>query len=298
MTVTQHRHPIPLVHWMIIASCILSGVSLAQEHVHESDPATASRRAAPIRPAPSANQWTKTPVIVPAGKPENGNPVLGSMNSNAFELQVISPAKDNPLVKIDKTGGRWRVAPVERDVGGIHLLLAREASESETRLAMTTWMFHARAPSPSTLLAAARPGLVIQPLRVPEHGGFREGSTWQFQVRFDGIPVPGTRLAFDTENGSHATLIADDAGVANVKFPHDFDPASLDNTTAATRTRRSFSLGAELERSGTRHVSGFNHFYYPDPMRERNLLAGMGLFAFGMVLATPMLRRKKEKSHA
>lgn len=298
MTVTHHHHPIPLMHCMIIASCVLSGLSLAQEHAHESAPATAPQRTGAARPGPSINQWTKTPVIIPAGKPENGNPVLGSMNSNAFELQVISPAKDSPLVKIDKTAGRWRVGPVERDVGGIHLLLARETSESETRLAMTTWMFHARAPSPSALLSAARPGLVIQPLQVPEHGGFREGSTWQFMVRFDGIPMPGMRLAFDTENGSHTTFVADDAGVANVKFPHDFDPASIDKKTGAARTRRSFSLGAELERNGTRHVSGFNHFYYPDQMRERNLLAGMGLFAFGMVLATPMLRRKKEKSHA
>jgi hypothetical protein len=187
---------------------------------------------------------------------------------------------------------------VERDVGGIHLLLAQEISETEVRLAATTWTFHAKAPSPAKMLAAARPGLVIQPLWIPEHGGFREGDTWQFLVRHDGAQVPGARLAFDTENGSHTALVADDQGVVNVSFPHDFDPATIDKTDGATRIRRSFSLGTEREQDGVRHVTGFNHFYYPDQMRDRNLLAGMSLFAFGMILATPMLRRKKEKAHA
>jgi hypothetical protein len=57
-------------------------------------------------------------------------------------------------------------------------------------------------------------------------------------------------------------------------------------------------LGAELERDGVRHVTGFSSQYLPDLMRERSLLAGTGLFAFGMILATPMLRRKKESSNA
>jgi hypothetical protein len=57
-------------------------------------------------------------------------------------------------------------------------------------------------------------------------------------------------------------------------------------------------LGAELERDGVRHVTGFSNQYLPDLMRERSLLAGTGLLAFGMILATPMLRRKKESSNA
>lgn len=297
---TAHRHYITNSSHLILAACAVMSncIAFAQDHAHESVPATDSARVKDTRPAPSVTSWTKTPIIIPAGKPENGNPVLGSMNTDTADLLVFSPDVNNPPLKINKTAGRWLVKPVERDVGGIHLLHARKISETEIRLATTTWMFHAKAPSPATMLSTSRPGLVIQPLRIPEHGGFREGSTWKFLVRFNGNPMPSARLAFDTENGSRSTLVADETGVVNVTFPHDFDAASIDKKAGTARSRRSFSLGTETERDGIHHISGFNHFYYPDQMRERNLLAGMGLFAFGMVLATPMLRRKKEKSHA
>jgi hypothetical protein len=224
--------------------------------------------------------------------------MLAPLNSGATELQVVSPNTGLAPATLAKTAGRWEVKPLEPGVGGFHLLLARETHATEIRTASTAWMFHAKALSPTSMLSAQRRGLVIQPLLLPEHGGFREGSTWEFLIRFDGSPVPGAILAFDTENGSHSTLAADDKGLARVSFPRDFDPASLAGDSNAARIRRGFALGVELERDGVRHLTGFNHSYYPDPMRQRSLLGGVGLLAFGMVLATPMLRRKKEKTNA
>ncbi|MDP3539523.1 MAG: hypothetical protein Q8S26_12565 [Azonexus sp.] len=241
--------------------------------------------------------WTKFPAIIPAGRGERGTAVLTSINSKSPELSAISPDTTKSAATFLKVGGKWTIKQPDAEVGGYHLLLAKEESATEIRTASTLWMFQSKPQSPEKMLASGRPGLEIQPLKLPQFGGFREGQTGEFVILFNGIPVPDSNLTIDTENGTHETVLANKNGVARVLFPRDFDPEIIEKEGGAARTRRSFVLGVELKRNGIQHTTGLSLPYLPDLMRERNLMAGAGLFAFGMLLATPMLRRKKESSN-
>lgn len=240
--------------------------------------------------------WTKFPALLPAGRGERGAAVFRSPNSNTSDLSIIGPDITKPWVVLPKNDGKWTVKQPDTEVGGYHLLFVKDESASEIRTASTLWMFQSKPQSPENMLAKGRPGLEIQPLKLPQFGGFREGQSGEFLIRFDGLPVAGASLSIDTENGSHETTLADGNGVARILFPRDFDATAIEKEGGAARARRSFVLGAELERNGIRHTTGLTLPYLPDLMRERNLMAGAGLFAFGMLLATPMLRRKKARS--
>jgi hypothetical protein len=283
----------------VIAGVLISAYSVvpatAQEH------RTHSANSMPKSPASQHTQaspltWTKFPALLPAGRGERGAAVLRSPNSNASDLTVVGPDIAKPWAVQPKNDGKWTVKQPDAAAGGYHLLFVKDESATETRTASTLWMFQSKPQSPEKMLANSRPGLEIQPLRLPQFGGFREGQTGEFLIRFDGLPVAGASLTIDTENGSHETTLADGNGVARILFPRDFDPAVIEKEGGAARARRSFVLGAELERNGIRHTTGLTLPYLPDLMRERNLMAGAGLFAFGMLLATPMLRRKKARS--
>jgi hypothetical protein len=282
---------------LTIASALPGGLAFSQEHRGHGSPAATT--AQPSRQEPTKTRaWTKLPALVPAGRGERGSATLAPLNSNAPEVSVFSPDISKPATVFAISGGKWIIKQPDPNAGGYSLLLAKEESATEIRTASTLWMFPSKPQSPDSMLQMKRSGLLIYPVKLPQFGGFREGKTGEFVIRHDGVPVPGISLSFDTENGSHQTAVADGSGVARISFPHDFDPAVVEKEGGAARTRRSFVLGAELERDGVRHVTGFSNQYLPDLMRERSLLAGTGLLAFGMILATPMLRRKKESSNA
>lgn len=280
---------------------VLAGVLIS---AHSADPAFAQdhrSHSASSTPEPQASSqeraspltWTKFPALLPAGRGERGAALLRLPNGNASELAVVGPDTTKPAVVLPKSEGKWTVRQPNAEAGGYHFLIAQETSATEVRTASTLWMFQSKPQSPEEMLAKSRPGLEIQPLKLPQFGGFREGQTGDFLIRFDGMPVAGASLTIDTENGSHQTTRADDNGVARISFPQDFDATAIEKEGGAARARRSFVLGAELERNGVQHTTGLTLPYLPDLMRERNLMAGAGLFAFGMLLATPMLRRKK-----
>ena len=54
-----------------------------------------------------------------------------------------------------------------------------------------------------------------------------------------------------------------------------------------------FVLAAEHDDGGKRYLTAFNYAYAADAARGKNLMAGAGFGVFGMLLATPLLRRKK-----
>lgn len=258
---------------------------------------------APTSPRPPAAAgsppfWSTLPAIVPGGaRAERGKASLVAFNIASTDLLVYNPNQPDSPVKQTLEGKRWLVAPASPDKGGHHWLMARETLGNETVTATTAWTFPAKGDAPTRLLQQSRGGLEITPDRIPEHGGMREGEDWTFHVRFDGMPLAGSTVKFETEAGTRSLVVTDAQGIARVAFPRDINPADIDPQAGATRTRKGFILAAEHQADGVRHLSAFNFYYYPDLMRERNLSGGFGFLALGMLLALPLLRRK-ETDHA
>ncbi|MDK9723611.1 MAG: hypothetical protein OEL88_01895 [Sterolibacteriaceae bacterium MAG5] len=218
------------------------------------------------------------------------------VNLAGVGLQVYGADATQSPKNVPLEDGRWRFAPEPSAKGGHYWMQAAEVRGAETRTATTAWSFGTQGKSPAAMLAQAKGSLDIVPLRIPEHGGFREGTAWEFGVRYEGQPLPGAVLHLHTENGTRTRVVADAEGVAKVLFPRDFDPASFDKVAGADRTRRGFVLMTELEPEGRKFVTAFNHFYYPDTMRGRNLWAGAGLFVIGMLCAAPLLRHRERNN--
>lgn len=241
---------------------------------------------------PSAKRWTNLPLIVPGGlRGERGSVSLIGDNIAAGKLLVFSPAQPGLPRSVDSDGGRWLVTPERPDRGGHHLLAVTEERAGRRLTATTVWSFPANGEAPTRLLQSSRGGLEVLPRELPEHGGIREGETWDFSVRFDGQPLPHATLWLETEAGSRSRGVTDERGIARLTFPRDFDPAAIDPKAGAARTRQGFVAAAEYDQGGTSHLTAFNYSYYPDLMREQSLSYGFGFLVLGMVLATPLLRR-------
>ncbi|MEY2631947.1 MAG: hypothetical protein RIR00_601 [Pseudomonadota bacterium] len=256
-------------------------------------PAAAERP--PARGATPA--WTEQSLILPAGRPEaNGATPYAIKGMAAAQVHLLSPDLRQPPVELAVSGGRWRVAAPDPKVGGYHWIVARSETPEEIHVATTALSFPFPGPSPEARLGQYRPGLEILPRRLPERGGFREGDTRSFQLRFDGLPLAGIPVALETENGSRLEAVTDRSGDAAFRFPHDFSTESIDPALGVTRSRKAYVVSSHLEKEGLRHVATFNQFYHPDLMRERSLPWGAGFTLLGMALAVPLLRRKDKKN--
>lgn len=246
-------------------------------------------------PRPEAESfWTSLPAIAPGGpRAERGKASLTGRNIRSNELLVYNPNEPEKPASLNLEAGRWLVSPSSPDKGGHHWLMSREASGNLIITASTAWTFPSKGDAPTKLLKTSKGGLEIVPDHLPEHGGMREGEDWDFHIRFDGKPLPGALVRLETESGTQSRVVSDSNGVAHIAFPRDIDPASIDPKNGATRTRKGFVLATEYRQAEINYQTSFNYFYYPDLMRERNLSAGFGFLAFGMLLALPLLRRKE-----
>lgn len=265
----------------------------AWAHDAHAEPAARPSAAPPTRPA----SWSQAPLIAPVGgRPEPGAALMAASGIATAELTVLSPDQPGQPRSVQAEGGRWRVTPDAPGKGGYYLLQLRSTADAEVRTAMTAWNFQGKAAAPTRTLAAIRPGLEILPQVLPEHGGMREGEAHRFAVRFDGRPLPGAVVQLETQPGSRSRVVAGPDGVATVVFPRDFDPAQFDPKAGMGRARQAFVLSVSHQAGAMRHESAFNFFYYPDLMRERDQMAGYAVLVAGMLLATPLLRHRKEQS--
>jgi len=219
----------------------------------------------------------------------------GGPFENAF---IQTP--ENPLaVPLTAAAGGWRADKALLGSGG-HLWFRAERSDESGSMrqivrASTYYFFPAKHQVPTEMLRAPRGGLEIVPLRLQEHGGTREGSRWRFLVRFDNVALPGSVLRMETEGGSRRDFTADRDGIVEIELPHDFSADRL-NSQEGMAAQQAFVLAARHTAGDTRYLSTYSQFYHPDRMRERNLGAGIGVFALGMLLAVPLWRRKEKKN--
>lgn len=247
---------------------------------------------------PATREWTKQPLL--AGRAERGEragAVLTLRNVAAPHVTVYASEGPAERLKVDypvEEGGA-KISAVVPKIGNYHWVIAREETPELVKVASTAWYFGNPGDSPKDMLAIPKHELEIVPAPLPrEHRSYREAEKWDFLVRFNGRPLVGQSLVFETEFGSRSTVVTDSAGVATLVFPRDFKtPTKADGDNNDPRRRGRFVLTTEKEQDGKHYVTAFNFTYSQDPERNRSLGWGAAFGVLGMVAATPLLRRRK-----
>jgi hypothetical protein len=242
--------------------------------------------------------WTGYPLITPVmgGADPRTGATLAIKNIQSSMLEVFSPASESGK-------SRWQVqvgprgAKVEAPkIGNYHWISAREEREGHVAVASTVYFFGNPGPAPTKLLLSKKNELEIIPQPLPrEHANYRENEKWRFLVRFNGQPLSGKTVVLETENGNKSSFASDAQGAVTVLFPRDMKAPAADRAEGHNHgpRRAKFVLAAEHVADGTHYVTAFNYVYTPDAYAGKSLWAGLGFGVFGMLLATPMLRRKK-----
>lgn len=245
--------------------------------------------------APETMPW---PQLLPDGRGMRGAKTLRPGNIAATQLTII------PSEKADSTDASW-VVGLEKGHGVIkarsgqqgayHWVTAREDRAHETRIANTLVHFASPAPPPRDMLSSSKAELEISPLKLPrEHGQYRSGESWPFQVRLEGKPLAETAVYLATSQGTRRHLITDAAGRFDVVIPDDFaEHEETPDTRHGHRKMASFVLGTMTQSQGRKIISGFNYSYTPGPYADKNLSLGLGVLFLGMFTAAFLLLRKK-----
>ena len=250
------------------------------------------------RPAsrPAAREWTKQPLLVGRGeRGERASALLAPRNLAAATVAVYASEGPADRLKVDypvEADGA-RIASAAPKTGNYHWVVAREETPELVKVASTAWYFGNPGDSPKDMLAIPKHELEIVPTPLPrERGRYREAQKWEFQVRFDGKPLPNQPMLMETEFGSRLPAVTDARGVATVVFPRDFTPQVAG---AGDERRRAghFVLTTEKAKDGRRYLTAFNYQYTQDPERNRSVAWGAAFGVLGMVAATPLLRRRK-----
>jgi hypothetical protein len=253
--------------------------------------------------------WTSYPLIVPgppsrapegastAGRPRMDRLTAGLTvrNLDTGSVEAIAPLPDAVPTSFSVNDGRAWIAPVAPDAGNYYWVRARQLNGDRLTVASTVWYFSNPGPSPKRLLLREKSELEIIPQPLPrEHSSYRESDVRRFLVRFEGQPLSGAKVALETEHGSKASYASDARGFVTVTFPHDF-PARAGEHGADGHMgppRAKFVLAAEHDTADRRYLTAFNYVYSPHPDTGKNYWAGIGFGVLGMLLATPLLRRR------
>ena len=275
---------------LALTICISSTVVCANsEHGGHADHA-------PSRAAAKTNSaWTSHPLLQ-ASMSRGGAPGLKLEASGGNFDQVFLQTPEVPQA-VALSGGptNWAVSKSQMGTGGHLWFVASKEEANQVLRASTYFFFPAKHQIPTEMLRAPRGGLEIVPLLLKEHGGTREGTSWRFLLRHQNQPLAGHALQMETEGGTRQTFTSNAEGIAEVTFPRDFTSERL-QSKEGMNARQDFVLAVSHEADGKRYLTTYNHSYNPDRMRERSLTLGVGVLALGMLLATPLLRRKGKKN--
>jgi hypothetical protein len=283
----------------------LSGMSAEHQH-HEHGAAQPSAGSAE-QPGASGQgkrqgrDWTKYPMITPVmrkGERDRMSTGLTEKNIVTDFFEVFAPdssvADARRKVPVEPEGTVVKALP---KLGNYYWVTARQETEGQVTIASTPYYFGEPGPAPTRLLLEQKYELEIIPQPLPrEHGAWRESEKWQFLLRFNGQPLANKALRMETEFGTKTAFISDEQGRVSVLFPRDFKPVEKKPEQGGHShgpRRAKFVLAAEHEDGGKHYLTAFNYTYSADVDRNRDLLAGVGFGVFGMLLAAPLLRRKK-----
>jgi len=272
----------------------LATAALAQHEHH----ATSSQSAAGERTG-NERIWTRQPLLLP-GRTARGERSTGTLIPQGIAAAHVTIfAAEGPTEKlmidypVDAAGAK--ITSVTSKIGNYHWVVAREETPDLVKIASTAWYFGNPGASPKELLSRPKHELEIVPTPLPrERSRYREAEKWDFLVRFESKPLPNQPIVMETEFGSHLAAVTDAHGVATLVFPRDFKPAPV-TTGQRNEMRRAgqFVLTTEKAHDGRRYLTAFNYQYTQDPERNRSIAWGAAFGLFGMVAATPLLRRRK-----
>lgn len=279
-----------------------SGV--AAEHQHHEHGA-AQQMGTPGKGRWQARDWTQYPLIAPVmrrGERDRMSTGLTEKNIETGFFEVFAPdssvADARRKVPVEAEGTVIKALP---KLGNYYWVTAREEKDGQVTVASTPYYFGEPGPAPTRLLLEQKYELEIIPQPLPrEHGAWRESEKWQFLLRFNGQPLANKALRMETEFGSKTSFTSDEQGRVTVLFPRDFRPAGKKPEQGGHDhgpRRAKFVLAAEHDDGGKHYLTAFNHTYSADPDRNRDLFAGVGFGLFGMLLAVPLLRRKKAENN-
>lgn len=250
-------------------------------------------------------EWTKYPLLTPMmGRvADRAAATLAVKNLQPAELQVF--AAEGPDERLHRlfpvTPEGTRIEAVTPKIGNYHWVSAREEAEGKVTVASTAYAFGNPGAAPTALLLKQKSELEIIPQPLPrEHGAWRESEKWQFLLHFNGQPLAKKEVSMETEFGTKTAFVSNEQGVVTVLFPRDFKPAEKKPEQGGHDhgpRRAKFVLAVEHDDGGKHYLTAFNYTYSADAARGKNLLAGVGFGMFGMLLATPLLRRKKAENN-
>ena len=286
----------------------------AAGHRHH-NPGNGSMTAAPAVAQPEAGrgsqggrqgrEWTKYPLITPMmGRPgDRAAATLAVNNLQPAELEVFAaegPADSlHRRIPVDPSG--TRIEAVTPKIGNYHWVSAREEAAGAVTVATTTYPFGNPGEAPTRMLLQKKNELEIIPQPLPrEHGAWRESEKWDFLLRFNGQPLANKTVKMETEFGTRTAFVSDEKGRVTVLFPRDFKPAEKKPEAGGHDhgpRRAKFVLAAEHDDGGRHYLTAFNYTYSADAERGKSLLAGVAFGVFGMLLAAPLLRRKKVENN-
>lgn len=241
-------------------------------------------------------EWTTLPTITLRAGRSPAQPIgVTTTGADFSSMTVQTPTTPAPKTLSSATPGTWKIERADIGAGGHLWVVANDVRNGQTVRASSHLFLPMQHQVPTDMLKHSPEGLQLIPLRLPEHGGAREKSTWRFLVQFDGVPLSGAQVKFETAGESRQTLTADTNGIVAATFPRDFQEKNLDPANPMA-SRQAFVLAVNHRTAGHEYLTAYNHYYLPDRMRERSLLGGLGALFVGMALATPLLRRKEKKN--
>ncbi len=280
---------------------------MAAEHQHHEHDAAQPPSGSTEQPRAASQgkwqsrEWTKYPLITPAmrrGERDRMSTGLVEKNIETDFFEVFAPDSSvesaRRKVAVEPEGTAIKALP---KLGNYYWVTARQEKEGEVTIASTPYYFGEPGPAPTKMLLEQKYELEIIPQPLPrEHGAWRESEKWSFMLRFNGQPLASKAVRMETEFGTRTDFMSDKDGIVTVLFPRDFKPVEKkpgqDGHSHGPR-RAKFVLAAEHDDSGKHYLTAFNFTYSADPDRNRDMLAGVGFGVFGMLLAVPLLRRKK-----
>lgn len=282
-----------------------TGAAAEHPHAHDHGQAQAAAPGQAQEPGGKGQgwrgkEWTRYPLITPMmGRGgDRAAATLAVKNLQPATLEVFAP--EGPADKLRRqfpiTSEGAKIEAVTPKIGNYHWVSAREEADSKVTVASTAYAFGNPGAAPTKLLLTQKNELEIIPQPLPrEHGSYRESEKWKFLLRFNGQPLAGKEVTMETEFGTRTAFISDAQGMVKVLFPLDFkpaDPAKAHSQHMGPRKAK-FVLAAEHDDGGKHYLTAFNYAYAPDATTGKNLWAGAGFGVFGMLLAVPLLRRKK-----
>jgi hypothetical protein len=243
-------------------------------------------------------EWTAYPLLqrkMSKDMQMQSPPLLSARNLQAGRFDAwASNGAAVPNLPVTLGGAELRALP---KVGNYYWATAREETPEKVVVASTAYYFSNPGPAPRAMLLQQKNELEIIPQPLPrEHSSYRANEDWKFLLRFNGKPLAGQAIKLQTANGSQGEFVSDTQGVVTVHFPDDFTPDAAQPSGEAHRhgpRRADFVLATEYAADGRQYVTAFNYGYGPDAYSTRNLLWGGGFVMLGMLLAVPLLRRKK-----